>query len=505
MPLSLPRRRFARACVAGLGVLLLCVGRPLLAAPSPPVTVHTGEVAAGFHLIDELSAWAAPGLPTDSPAWRYWQAAGLARPGDRDWLERYRGIRQRVRAGVATPPTGDPDAAGFAFPFDVARDRPQQRFARAFLLAADWRAARRAVAPLLAAADRAQLDGFVAYVRPRLAAYWRAADGLRLTTARLSEWLRAHDLSGYVARLERLFGLRPGQAPALRIVVVPRAALGEGSRATVEADVAVIEAFEGLELPHALAQVSHEYAHRLYERMPHAVAAPLTRACFAPGVAPRVGAAVCASLYEAVATAVGQGDFVARFFGVDHQPRPRWYDDATYDRLARAIEPLVRAHLDAGRPLDPGVVAAALSAAGPLGVRPGDAFRVALLAAPGQVRGAVFDALRTTLGGRRYFAHDPDDAAGAARRLSAYPGLGLVVAVTPADAPALRAWTADARLYGVFRAAEARPLPQVGLFARQSGAPLLVLLAAAPDDLPALVRSLGRTPAWPEGWFSPGR
>jgi hypothetical protein len=411
----------------------------------PRFAVHAHAPASLFNLVDRAASFRRAGDELDPRYLAFWRTALGFTAEDESHFQRYRDLRRRFRGGI--PPGGlveRQEGLGLPFPIQVESVRFEDKLALLFLTAADWDEVARGARLLLGATDEEELLTLFQYFRGRFAWVERRALYLSAYRARARAWFDTARPEAFFARLAEFFHVPAAHVERFHVGLAWLPAGAGETRAFVVEDAAVIEVPDGIGLRSVMDVAVHELAHRLHERTPLATRRVIEWSFFdAPAAADDAGlAAATANLWwESVATAVGQGVFARLYFPFHFDEHRNWYEDPSYDALAKAIAPLLARYLEERRPLDADFIhetVAAYAKQRPRhmppergAAKPADLARRSVLltcgpAAQGLLKEAKA-AVRAETQVRLLLSYAPARFEEAARAVAAFPGLPVFV------------------------------------------------------------------------------
>lgn len=431
----------ARRLSGLLGVVVSLVAATAIAAPQLTIDVTVAEPASVFNFVERASKWRDPSDDGDPHYLELWQSAVGTEPRDAEMFARYRALRRRCRGSLQ--PGGLVTALADAeLPLPVARDRVlwENKLALLFLAADHWEDVWQGARLLLSAKDQATLQEVFEYFRRRLARPLRRGLYLDAYRARATAQLAHPAVRRVLARLVTFLDLAPATTLQFHVRLVWLPGATEHTRAMAIEDHAAVEVAAGLPLDHVVEVVIHEAVHRLVERMPLETRRRLELAFLKPQECSEDGATcvVAASLFEEVLpTAVGQGVLGETLGATPQRSSQTWYDDTTFDAVAKAIAPMVRRYLGEGLVIDAAFAKGLVKAYASAEARPPterDLWRQAILLYENPAdEHAVSAWLRQTSRVRLLLDYPVGDARATAAR-AAFPALPVLVLDRP-DTP----------------------------------------------------------------------
>lgn len=360
-----------------------------VSSAAPRLLWRVPELANRFWLLDRASKW-----DGRADAGRYAEPLKLSAE-DRKLLASYAEMRQRLSQ---EPPHDDDMRHPLADKLVSPRPELRERFALAFFRSDTLAAASQQLG--LSPADHKLLTHLFRHFGPRLDRIMRGAAGLETTKQALESLAGELHLPEFLAKQARFVGL--ADAPTQLTVNVVWAPPGD-RQSTCMAEQMIISVAPGGDvgrgaLVSTLGVVVHELGHTLVSLLPDAERMRLSDLLHRQhGLIQRRHANY---IDEAVQTAIGNALFVrqAQSGKLDDpqlylwEPENEWPD--AIDTMARALEPLVRSHLDEPGAYGRVILPAALEIQRQtLGDRPRFHSRVALVWAQDKVAAQYFRTL----------------------------------------------------------------------------------------------------------------
>ena len=394
-----------------------------------------------------MSNWRQPAGDFDPTYLGYWRGALGLTAEDEAAFACYRRLRRLFDQEREERPSLTEAFDGLGFPFPVATSalRPVDAFALAFLEADTWEELLPRLDALLGPKRSAEIRGALIHLRQRFGKVMRRTLFLDAYVVRAHAVLAQPAVAAFLEALPALFGLHPEDAPTFHVRLAWLPPEAEQTRATLTGTHALVELRDGLGLRHILDVAVHEFAHRLHEKMPLDARRRFAAAFLsAPEAAKdgRVAHAAANTLFESLATSLGQGLFAERFFSGDFDAERAWYEDPSYDTMAKATKPLVARYLDEKRGLDPAFAHAYVATYAKKLATAGraDILRRAILVGGDArtLRAATGHVLRTVRP-RVLLERTADERDALGRSLRVFPGMTVIVVGSPAQIAGLGA------------------------------------------------------------------
>lgn len=463
-------------------------------AGSAPVVVETrvSYVAHVFHWVDYL-AETTPSKTRESFYRRWNRRFGSLDERDRAVLAQFR----QVRAGgaLAEPPLAS--AGDGCVPAVDPVDTPRQVLSAASMRANDLDQFASLMREFLGPTEAEAVAVALRHFEPRIRQLWPETAFLAPFQKSFDAFIAAPATQQLITDMADYLEAKPRPGATVHISLV--AALGEdtGTHAEASGEYLLLEV-RPADTPEQQVQVLfHELAHYFMQRMPAETRAGLAARMFRGGFR---GALAWNLAREALPTALGQGLAQAKLAPRQFGSMQKWYHRPAEDALAHALYPGVSRAFAAGGTVSPtlpellqqGLTPEAVSAAPP--------FLAAVEAgflAPARLQPALL-ALVRVLAGPRYWRVplDGPQAQAFADRFSCLP-LVLLVQVSDLE----RAPVPDAERARLRQAWTQLAHGSAGIIAageRASGAPLLWLLVATPEDATAVIPRALDLATWPQ-------